>query len=41
VEPEEVGPPIRDFLAAGLDGKAVSDADEREFAPVHASLFGD
>ena len=41
VEPEEVGPPIRDFLAAGLDGRAVSDANEREFAPVHASLFGD
>ncbi|WP_135824837.1 homoserine O-acetyltransferase MetX [Halorussus ruber] len=41
VEPEEVGPPIRDFLSAGLDGKAVSDAEEREFAPVHASLFGD
>ncbi|WP_137286516.1 homoserine O-acetyltransferase MetX [Halorussus salinisoli] len=41
VEPEEVGPPIRDFLAAGVEGRAVSDADEREFAPVHASLFGD
>ncbi|WP_132058031.1 homoserine O-acetyltransferase MetX [Halorussus amylolyticus] len=42
VEPEEVGPPVRDFLAAGVDGKAVSDTDEdREFAPVHTSLFGD
>ena len=41
VEPEEVGPPVRDFLAAGVEGRAVSDADEREFAPVHASLFGD
>jgi len=42
VEPEQVGPPIRDFLAAGVDGRAVSDADEsREFAPVHTSLFGD
>ncbi|UPW02079.1 homoserine O-acetyltransferase [Halorussus gelatinilyticus] len=40
VEPEEVGPPLRDFLAAGVEGRAVSDADEREFAPVHASLFG-
>ncbi|PSP54878.1 homoserine O-acetyltransferase [Halobacteriales archaeon QS_1_67_19] len=41
VEPESVGPPIRDFLAAGVDGRAVSDADDRKFAPVHASLFGD
>ncbi|WP_128476700.1 homoserine O-acetyltransferase MetX [Halorussus pelagicus] len=40
VEPEEVGPPLRDFLDAGVEGRAVSDADEREFAPVHASLFG-
>ncbi|USZ67023.1 homoserine O-acetyltransferase [Halorussus salilacus] len=42
VEPEKVGPPVRDFLAAGVEGRAVSDSDEdREFAPVHASLFGD
>ncbi|WP_135827649.1 homoserine O-acetyltransferase MetX [Halorussus halobius] len=42
VEPEQVGPPVRDFLAAGVEGRAVSDADEdREFAPVHTSLFGD
>ncbi|PSQ46831.1 homoserine O-acetyltransferase [Halobacteriales archaeon SW_6_65_15] len=40
VEPEQVGPPIRDFLAAGVKGRAVSDADHRELAPVHASLFG-
>jgi homoserine O-acetyltransferase len=40
VEPEQVGPPIRDFLAAGVEGRAVSDADHRELAPVHASLFG-
>jgi homoserine O-acetyltransferase len=40
VEPEEVGPPISDFLDAGVEGRAVSDSD-REFAPVHASLFGD
>ena len=39
VEPEQVGPPIRDFLAAGVDGKAVSDAEKRDFAPVHTSLF--
>jgi len=40
VEPEEVGPPIRDFLAAGVAGRAVSDADQASFAPVHTSLFG-
>lgn len=39
VEPEQVGPPIRDFISAGVEGKAVSDAEEREFAPVHTSLF--
>lgn len=27
VEPENVGPPIRSFLAAGVDGDAVEDAD--------------
>ncbi|WP_430504059.1 homoserine O-acetyltransferase MetX [Haloparvum sp. PAK95] len=48
VEPESVGPPIADFLAAGTDGSAVVDADEEEVAeaveenphaPVHAGLF--
>ncbi|WP_435063452.1 homoserine O-acetyltransferase MetX [Halobaculum sp. EA56] len=49
VEPESVGPPLRDFLADGVDGRAVRDegeedpAEERaggpERAPVHASLF--
>jgi homoserine O-acetyltransferase len=45
VEPEKVGPPIRDFLAAGLDGRAIHDTETEtdegdEFAPVHNSLFG-
>jgi homoserine O-acetyltransferase len=48
VEPEKVGPPLRDFLADGLAGRAVHDtADEEDvgangedFAPVHNSLFG-
>ncbi|SEA18769.1 homoserine O-acetyltransferase [Haloplanus vescus] len=47
VEPEKVGPPLRDFLAAGLEGRAIHDtaeADEEtdsdDFAPVHNSLFG-
>jgi homoserine O-acetyltransferase len=46
VEPENVGPPLSDFLDAGVDGTAISDtADEeeidegRDFAPVHNSLF--
>jgi homoserine O-acetyltransferase len=47
VEPEKVGPPLRDFLADGLAGRAVHDtADEdgvetdgEDFAPVHNSLF--
>jgi homoserine O-acetyltransferase len=48
VEPEHVGPPVRDFLADGVDGRAVSDeggdegGDPRpdsDHAPVHASLF--
>ena len=46
VEPANVGPPIADFLADGVAGRAVTDAhadgsSEGEFAPVHASLFGD
>ncbi|MFD1598575.1 homoserine O-acetyltransferase MetX [Halobellus rarus] len=45
VEPEKVGPPLRDFLDAGVEGRAVHDTDEpdpdtgNDFAPVHASLF--
>jgi len=46
VEPDNVGPPLADFLAAGVDGKAVTDTDEdpredTDFAPVHTSLFSD
>ena len=29
VEPGKVGPPLRDFLAAGLDGRAVTDTGDR------------
>ncbi|MFC7167213.1 homoserine O-acetyltransferase MetX [Halospeciosus flavus] len=42
VEPENVGPPLSDFLAAGVGGRAVSDTEESErsgHAPVHNSLF--
>lgn len=47
VEPEHVGPPVRDFLADGVGGRAVTDeggdgGDSRpdaDHAPVHASLF--
>ena len=41
VEPERVGPPLRDFLADGVAGRAVHDTAEEdtEFAPVHNSLF--
>jgi homoserine O-acetyltransferase len=45
VEPEKVGPPLRDFLDSGLAGRSVTDtaADdedgENDFAPVHNSLF--
>ncbi|WP_101298055.1 homoserine O-acetyltransferase MetX [Halegenticoccus soli] len=41
VEPESVGPPLSDFLADGVGGRAVTDTTEREpeFAPVHNSLF--
>ena len=49
VEPESVGPPVHDFLKAGLDGKSVVDVAEaddpvadgsgRTHAPVHSSLF--
>jgi homoserine O-acetyltransferase len=48
VEPGSVGPPIRDFLAEGVEGRAVTDAGcerdespESEYAPVHTSLFSD
>ncbi|MEF8900076.1 MAG: homoserine O-acetyltransferase [Halovenus sp.] len=47
VEPENVGPPLADFLAEGLGGKAITDTegdletDDTEFAPVHTSLFSD
>ncbi|QHS18174.1 homoserine O-acetyltransferase [haloarchaeon 3A1-DGR] len=49
VEPESVGPPVRDFLRSGTDGKSVVDAAEPDepvadgsgtsHAPVHSSLF--
>jgi homoserine O-acetyltransferase len=45
VEPEKVGPPLRDFLDAGLAGRSVTDTatddedGESDFAPVHNSLF--
>lgn len=44
VEPETVGPPLRDFIDSGIAGRAVTDTGDEtgsEFAPVHASLFGD
>ncbi|WP_302081857.1 homoserine O-acetyltransferase MetX [Salinibaculum rarum] len=47
VEPENVGPPLSDFLAEGLGGSAISDTVDEEsdtgsdFAPVHTSLFSD
>ncbi|MFW5974093.1 MAG: homoserine O-acetyltransferase MetX [Natrialbaceae archaeon] len=44
VEPENVGPPLADFLSEGVGGKAITDTGESfepedEFAPVHTSLF--
>jgi homoserine O-acetyltransferase len=42
VEPDHVGPPLRDFLADGVEGRALSDASEGgepDRAPVHSSLF--
>ncbi|SFR33953.1 homoserine O-acetyltransferase [Halogeometricum rufum] len=47
VEPEKVGPPVRDFLESGVEGRSVHDTeeepeslpDDRDFAPVHSSLF--
>jgi len=44
VEPDNVGPPLSDFLDAGIAGKAVTDSvvedsQESDFAPVHNSLF--
>jgi homoserine O-acetyltransferase len=46
VEPDSVGPPLDSLLADGLDGTAITDTDgdvedDREFAPVHTSLFSD
>ncbi|MHB9286993.1 homoserine O-acetyltransferase MetX [Halobacteriales archaeon Cl-PHB] len=46
VEPENVGPPLADFLAEGTGGGAVTDTggdtdEESAFAPVHTSLFSD
>jgi homoserine O-acetyltransferase len=44
VEPENVGPPLADFIENGVAGRAVTDTGSKngtEFAPVHASLFGD
>jgi homoserine O-acetyltransferase len=46
VESEKVGPPLRSFLAAGTDGRSVTDttvagAPEVGYAPVHSSLFSD
>ena len=46
VEPDNVGPPLSDFLEKGVRGKAVTDTEEEfddgdEFAPVHTSLFSD
>jgi homoserine O-acetyltransferase len=42
VEPEKVGPPLRDFLADGVEGRSVTDTatdPDPDFAPVHNSLF--
>jgi len=44
VEPERVGPPLRDFLDEGVEGRAVTDRETDESsgpdrAPVHSSLF--
>ena len=44
VEPDNVGPPLSDFLANGVEGKAVTDSvvedsEASDFAPVHTSLF--
>jgi homoserine O-acetyltransferase len=44
VEPDRVGPPLADFLAAGVEGAAVTDtvADHGDgYAPVHTSLFAE
>lgn len=45
VEPDQVGPPLADFLAEGIEGRAVTDVTdvddnhEPSIAPVHSSLF--
>jgi len=46
VEPEHVGPPLADFLAEGVAGRAVTDTAATaettgRFAPVHSSLFSE
>jgi homoserine O-acetyltransferase len=46
VEPDKTGPPLADFLDAGVRGSAVTntkddDEETSEFAPVHTSLFSD
>lgn len=45
VEPEKLGPPMADFLADGVAGRAVTDTlesdDGGDFAPVHTSLISD
>jgi homoserine O-acetyltransferase len=47
VEPENVGPPLADFLSEGVDGASITDTEGeeieegRDFAPVHNSLFSD
>ncbi len=45
VESEHVGPPLADFFADGVEGRAVTDThdpeDEDHFAPVHTGLFSD
>jgi len=48
VEPENVAPPVGDFLNSGIAGRAITDTAETDddvdsgntdFAPVHTSLF--
>jgi homoserine O-acetyltransferase len=46
VEPGKLAAPLRDFLANGVSGSSVRDTagnheSESNFAPVHASLFGE
>jgi len=49
VEPENVAPPVADFLESGVAGRAITDTaveddgegddGDADFAPVHSSLF--